>query len=142
MEDTYLVLTGMKVVNKDGTFYFSEPGNWIDDEGYPIWKKLHRDDGPAAEYSNGNKYWYVMGKPHRTDGPAIEVVDGPDQWWVDGKRLTEPAFDRWHSRNMRSHTPKIARITPVHTTARIAQTHNSTHSPNTQKAKQRRDQKE
>ena len=39
MEDkTYLVLTGMKVTNENGTFYFSEPGNWIDNEGEPTEK--------------------------------------------------------------------------------------------------------
>jgi hypothetical protein len=33
---------------------------------------LHRLDGPAEEYSEGEKYWYKDGSYHREDGPAIE----------------------------------------------------------------------
>ena len=33
--------------------------------------ELHRIDGPAVEYTNGSKYWFVEGKYHRLDGPAI-----------------------------------------------------------------------
>jgi hypothetical protein len=38
--------------------------------------KLHRLDGPAVEWKNGNKSWYYNGKLHRTDGPAIDWYDG------------------------------------------------------------------
>ena len=34
--------------------------------------KLHREDGPAIEDSDGDKYWYLNDKLHREDGPAIE----------------------------------------------------------------------
>jgi hypothetical protein len=54
---------------------------------------LHRTDGPAIEYANGSKYWYVDGKLHRTDGPAVEYSDGSKEWYVDGKRLTEEEFN-------------------------------------------------
>ena len=37
---------------------------------------LHREDGPAIEYANGNKHWYLNGKLHREDGPAIENANG------------------------------------------------------------------
>jgi hypothetical protein len=47
---------------------------------------LHRSDGPAIEYTNGYKAWYVDGKRHRTDGPAIEYADGSKSWYVDDKR--------------------------------------------------------
>ena len=60
----------------------------IDDEGNKRWyhkKKLHRLDGPAAEYADGGKSWYHDGKLHRTDGPAIEYTDGSKAWHVDGK---------------------------------------------------------
>jgi hypothetical protein len=46
---------------------------------------LHREDGPAVEYSNGERAWYVDGKLHRLDGPAIEHADGSKSWLVDGK---------------------------------------------------------
>jgi hypothetical protein len=44
--------------------------------------RYHREDGPAAEYANGDKYWYLYGKPHREDGPAMELADGHKEWLV------------------------------------------------------------
>jgi hypothetical protein len=37
---------------------------------------LHRDDGPAIEYSDGEKVWYQHGLRHRIDGPALEHANG------------------------------------------------------------------
>ena len=45
----------------------------------------HREDGPAVEYENGDKGWYINGKLHREDGPAVEWADGTKSWWFDGK---------------------------------------------------------
>ena len=47
--------------------------------------KLHREDGPAVEYSDGEKYWYLNGKRHREDGPAIEYANGDKSWYIDDK---------------------------------------------------------
>ena len=46
---------------------------------------LHREDGPAVETANGNKRWYFKGKLHRKDGPAVEESDGHKEWLIDGK---------------------------------------------------------
>ena len=46
--------------------------------------RLHREDGPAIEYANGTKEWWVDGKLHRLDGPAVEYVDGYKSWYLDG----------------------------------------------------------
>ena len=54
--------------------------------------KRHRLDGPAFEWSDGDKCWYVDDKRHRTDGPAYESAGGRKEWWVDDKRLTEEQF--------------------------------------------------
>ena len=43
---------------------------------YYLDDKLHRIDGPAAEYFNGDKEWYQNGLLHRIDGPAIENFNG------------------------------------------------------------------
>ena len=56
-------------------------------------KIRHREDGPAVEYTNGHKSWYIDGKLHREDGPAVECVDGSKVWYINGKRLTEEEFD-------------------------------------------------
>jgi hypothetical protein len=48
---------------------------------------LHRDNGPAIEYSDGTKLWYNIGCLHRDKGlPAIEYANGAKEWWVNGQR--------------------------------------------------------
>jgi hypothetical protein len=66
----------------------------IDEFGNKRWfvnNKLHRIDGPAIEYINGEKNWWVNGKLHRTDGPAAEYTSG-ERWYLDNQVYT---FDNW-----------------------------------------------
>ena len=49
---------------------YSDRAEWFQDG------KLHRLDGPAIEWANGDEHWYQEGKLHRLDGPAIEYADG------------------------------------------------------------------
>ena len=51
---------------------------------------LHRDDGPATEHANGDKCWYQNGELHREDGPAMEYANGVKHWYKNGK-LCEPS---------------------------------------------------
>jgi hypothetical protein len=44
----------------------------------------HRLDGPAIEWADGDKSWYVNGKRHRLDGPAVEYTNGNRSWYVNG----------------------------------------------------------
>ena len=37
--------------------------------------QLHRTDGPAIEWGDGDRYWCQNNLIHRTDGPAIECTD-------------------------------------------------------------------
>ena len=78
----------------------------------------HREDGPAAEYKNGDKEWFICGGKHREgapaveyadggkewwlddmlhreDGPAIELADGTKEWWINHVQLTEEEFNHW-----------------------------------------------
>jgi hypothetical protein len=57
--------------------------------------QLHRVDGPAVEFINGDKEWFLNGQPHRVDGPAIEWADGGKYWCLNGQlhRIDGPAFD-------------------------------------------------
>lgn len=45
------------------------------ENGNRVWRNedgnFHREDGPAIEYSSGDKEWWFDGKRHRTDGPAV-----------------------------------------------------------------------
>ena len=74
-------------IDKDeyGTYYFS-------DEAMTV---LHRENGPAIEYTNGGKAWFVHGKCHREDGPAVEDTDDHKEWWINGKLHREdgPAIE-------------------------------------------------
>ena len=56
---------------------------------YRLDGELHREDGPAIEFTNGNKEWWLNGKLHREDGPAIEYTNGTKEWWLNGKRHRE-----------------------------------------------------
>jgi hypothetical protein len=47
---------------------------WYNEQGL-----LHREDGPAVEYVDGDKTWWVNGKRHRIDGQAVNK-----DWWVNG----------------------------------------------------------
>lgn len=59
---------------------------------YWINGKLHRENGPAIERKNGDKYWYQFGKLHRLDGPAIETSDGNKRYYLKGKEISENNF--------------------------------------------------
>ena len=59
-------------------------------------RKRHREDGPAVEFVNGYKAWYINGKRHREDGPAIELADGSKWWFINGKCLPEEEFNNRH----------------------------------------------
>lgn len=57
--------------------------------------QLHRLDGPAREKADGLRSWYRRGKLHREDGPAIEFPNGDRYWYRDGFLHNEngPAID-------------------------------------------------
>lgn len=62
------------------------------EDGAKMWLlngKLHREDGPAYEWSDGTKEWRLNGKRHREDGPAIEWSSGTKEWWLYGEHLTK-----------------------------------------------------
>jgi hypothetical protein len=70
-------------IDKDGNkFYFKDRDMTI----------IHREDGPAIEYANGDKYWYINGKRHREDGPATEFASGTKYWFLNGIFLSEAEF--------------------------------------------------
>ncbi len=56
--------------------------------------KLHKINGPAIEYIDGEKYWYDDDKLHRMDGPAVEYVNGKKYWYINGENLTEEQFNQ------------------------------------------------
>ena len=43
-------------------------------------------------YPNGNKFWYKEGKCHREDGPASEFNNGKKEYWLEGFAYSEKEF--------------------------------------------------
>ena len=66
-------------INKSGKYYYKGRGMTIH----------HRLDGPAAEYTRGDKAWMVNGELHRLDGPAVKWANGGKAWYVDGVFIIE-----------------------------------------------------
>ena len=65
--------------------------------------QLHREDGPAIEYSDGAKGWYRNGKLHREDGPAVIYHNGTRKWLLngmphrtDGPAVESGSYCEWH----------------------------------------------
>ena len=82
-------------------------------------EKLHRIDGPAVEWSNGSKFWYVDGKRHRTDGPAIEYSSGSKRYYLFGERYDDIEVFRVAS-------DMLAKLFPALTYAEAAKSHHGT----------------
>lgn len=55
--------------------------------------KFHRTDGPAVEWKNGDREWYVDGNLHRLDGPAVEHIGTGNCWYVNGKEYSKEKFN-------------------------------------------------
>ena len=68
----------------------------IDEYGDKRWKlngNLHNEHGPAIEFVDGTKCWYINNQCHRFEVdlktglllPAIEWNDGSKNWYMHGK---------------------------------------------------------
>ncbi len=71
---------------KNGGHRYLDPDEetWFNQDG-----KRHREDGPAIEYADGDKEWFLNGKLHREDGPAIEGANGNKSWYLNGEHHRE-----------------------------------------------------
>lgn len=78
-----------KIHRKDGPAVEYSDGS----KAWYINDKLHREKGPAVEHSNGYKAWCINDKHHREDGPAIEYANGEKRWYINDKQLTEEEFN-------------------------------------------------
>jgi hypothetical protein len=75
-----IIQTESKQIMKNGLI--------IDNSGtkrYYLNDSLHRENGPAIEYSDGTKFWFLHGKRHRKDGPAVEWTDGNKSYWINDR---------------------------------------------------------
>lgn len=58
--------------------------------------KLHRINGPAREWPNGDQEWYQNGLIHRSDGPAL--VSEVGSWWQPRKSWWHPQTKDYRSK--------------------------------------------
>ena len=72
-------------MSKCDTDYFGNK-EWFQDG------KLHRDDGPAIEWTDGSLWWHQNGELHRDDGPAMVNADGTKEWFLNGIQYTQEEF--------------------------------------------------
>ena len=63
-------------------------------KSYWINGKGHRENGPAFEKPNGDKLYYINGNLHREDGPAIDCIDGKKFYYLNGKQYSFEDWDR------------------------------------------------
>jgi len=88
---------------------------YVDDDGTKRWflnDKLHREDGPAVEYTDGRN-WYLNGKLHRVDGPAMECYNGSKYWFLNGVEYTESEWSKQLQKVKSSCVGKIVEIDGV-----------------------------
>jgi len=69
---------------------------YTDHDGVKWWclnGQLHREDGPAVEWPDGDNSWYLNGVLHREDGPAREFHGGKKYWCLNGTDIPEEKFN-------------------------------------------------
>jgi hypothetical protein len=49
-------------------------------------RKVKMKNGLIVD-NEGTKHWYLNGKYHREDGPAIEYANGDKEYWILGIRI-------------------------------------------------------
>lgn len=88
----------VKPTKKSKRFVKSDYVEWRNAAG-----NIHRDDGPALEYNDGSKSWFINGKLHRLDGPASLLSDGRQYWFKrsklhreDGPAWITPDARKWY----------------------------------------------
>ena len=40
----------------------------------------------------GTKWWYLNGGPHRENGPAVEYANGSKEWWLNGEHQSSYGY--------------------------------------------------
>lgn len=60
---------------------------------------LHREDGPAEEFTDGDRFWWQNGKQHRVDGPAVMWKVGKTEWWLNNEELDKKIIEKWIKEN-------------------------------------------
>lgn len=68
---------------------------YLDSYRYFKNNKLHREDGPAIEWNDGDRWWFYNGLKHREDGPAISLFTGYKEYWYHGVKIDVSSDDEF-----------------------------------------------
>ena len=52
-------------------------------------------NGRYVEEDKQRVCWYKDGLLHRLDGPAVEYTNGGKEWFINGVQYTEQEFNQW-----------------------------------------------
>ncbi len=96
---------GLEIYSNGTRYWFNSKNEYHRENGPAIefsdgekeWRKnglLHRLDGPAILLRTGHKGWYKNGKRHREDGPALECSDGRKLWYLEDIRYSEEEYNK------------------------------------------------
>ncbi len=79
--------------------------------------KLHRENGPAVIFLDGEQWWFKNGKLHREDGPAVIDPYGTQEWWKegewhreDGPAIIYPDGRQWWYKEGKRYEPSVKEI--------------------------------
>ena len=104
--DVYEALKYRTEVSDGGSRYYYDAEGRLHRENGPaieytgggyIWSrngKFHRENGPAIEWPDGTKFWYQCGLLHRADGPAVMRPDGSCERWINGTEYNECDYNQ------------------------------------------------
>jgi hypothetical protein len=56
--------------------------------------EISKNHVSIIEYPDGTKYWFFKGKLHRENGPAVEYFNGNVEYWLHGIKLTKKFFKK------------------------------------------------
>ncbi len=74
------IMVRKEISSINNTYYFNEQN------------QLHKEDGPAIQYTNGDKEWWINGLLHRIDGPAIAYGYRRKEYYLLNK---EYSYEDW-----------------------------------------------
>jgi uncharacterized protein YlzI (FlbEa/FlbD family) len=67
--------------------YYDSDGKIVDHHSYDDDIPIPYDFTGIAEWENGDKFWFKTGNLHREDGPACEYPNGAKKYYINGKRF-------------------------------------------------------
>ena len=79
----------------------------VDDYGTARWYDQHFNCLLKIEWIEGKKEWFQGGKLHRLDGAAVEYANGDKSYFINGRGYSEEQFNYEIARRNKLKTPAL-----------------------------------